>query len=136
VSLRIGVIASILVLGLAACGGEADVSGSASPSASAAGSPGASAATTPASDVVEIKVAITDGRVVPRPSVHKVAEGRTVRIIVTSDEDDELHVHGYDLPAELTAGRPATLEFTADQAGRFEVETHERGLQLFQLQVS
>jgi plastocyanin len=134
VSLRIGVIASILVLGLAACGGEADVSGSASPSAAV--SPGASAATTPASDVVEIKVAITGGRVVPRPSVHKVAEGRTVRIIVTSDEDDELHVHGYDLPAELKAGRPATIEFTADQAGRFEVETHERGLQLFQLQVS
>lgn len=133
-SSRVGVLVPFLVLGLAACGGaatEPDPGGS-----SAAPGASAPAATAPASDVVEIKVTITGGRVTPRPSVHEVAKGRTVRIIVTSDENDELHVHGYDLPADLTAGKPATVEFTADQAGRFEVETHERGLQLFQLQVS
>jgi hypothetical protein len=142
-SLRTGMIVPLLALGLAACGGEARVPDSGDPSPGA-GSPIASAMTnptmtptaTPAGDVVEIKVTTTGGRVVPRPSVHKVAKGRTVRIIVISDVNDELHVHGYDLPAELTAGRPAVVEFTADQAGRFEVETHESGLQLFQLQVS
>jgi plastocyanin len=138
VSSRVGMLVPFLVLGLAACGGAATVSDPGGSSAAVPGTPGASApaATAPASDVVEIKVTIAGGRVTPRPSVHEVAKGRTVRIIVTSDENDELHVHGYDLPAELTAGRPATVEFTADQAGRFEVETHERGLQLCQLQVS
>jgi plastocyanin len=151
VSLRAGMIVPFLVLGLAACGGAAEVPGSGgSPAAGAgspaavAGSPGTSAATTPtaapattpAGGVVEIKVEISGGRIVPRPSVHKVAKGRTVRIMVTSDENDELHVHGYDREVKLKAGRSATVEFTADQAGRFEVETHESGLQLFQLQVS
>ena len=35
-----------------------------------------------------------------------VPVGNTVRITVTSDEHDELHVHGYDLEAELTPGEP------------------------------
>jgi plastocyanin len=129
-SLRVAMIVPLLVFGLAACGGTAETPGSAAPPVAAVRSP----ATAP--DVVEIKVTIADGKVVPRPSVHKVPLGRTVRIIVTADTDDELHVHGYDLHAQVKAGRPATVEFTADQAGRFEVETHESDLQLCQLQVS
>ena len=41
--------------------------------------------------------------------------------------DDELHVHGYDIEEELPAGKQATIDFTADQTGVFEVETHESG---------
>jgi hypothetical protein len=61
--------------------------------------------------------------------------GNTVRITVTSDEHDELHVHGYDLEAELMPGEPGTIEFVANQTGLFEVEGHHSGLQLFQLVV-
>ena len=72
----------------------------------------------------------------PRPSIHKIKKGQTVRIIVTSDKADEVHVHGYDIEKELAAGQTGTIEFTADQTGRFEVETHHQGLQLFQFEVS
>ncbi|MEO5878410.1 MAG: cupredoxin domain-containing protein [Streptosporangiaceae bacterium] len=136
---RTRVIVPVLALALAAaCGGEAEEAPSAASSASVSSSASTSAppSATPASDAVEIKVTVTGGKVAPRPSIHKVRKGQTVRITVTSDKADQLHVHGYDKEKELPAGATATVEFKADQTGRFEVETHEQGLQLFQLEVS
>lgn len=135
-------LALVLSGSVAACGGEpnagqpASTSGSASSAASAPASSASPAETASVADVVEIKVAISGGKVVPRSSVHKVRRGQTVRLVVTSDRADELHVHGYDRTAKLPADTATTLEFTADQTGRFEVETHESGLQLLQLEVS
>ena len=61
--------------------------------------------------------------------------GSQVRLQVTSDVDDELHVHGFDIEEPLEAGRTTMVEFTADQQGVFEVETHETELELLQLAV-
>jgi hypothetical protein len=58
-----------------------------------------------------------------------------VRLVVTSDVADEIHVHGYELEKALTPGDPATLEFMADQSGLFEVELHETGKMLTSLVV-
>jgi heme/copper-type cytochrome/quinol oxidase subunit 2 len=54
---------------------------------------------------------------------------------VTSDVDDVLHVHGFDVEEPLEAGHTTTVELTADQPGVFEVETHETELELLQLEV-
>lgn len=51
-----------------------------------------------------------------------VSRGRTVRLIVTADVSDEVHVHGYDRFADVAPGRPAIIEFVADIEGIFEVE--------------
>ena len=51
--------------------------------------------------------------------------GRQVVLKVTADVVDHVHVHGYDLKAEVAPGRPARIGFTADVAGRFEVELEE-----------
>ena len=80
-------------------------------------------------------MAVTDGKVEPKPHRVEVAKDSQVRLIVTSDVDDELHVHGYEVEAELEAGRPTTVELVADQTGIFEVETHESELELLQLEV-
>ncbi|NHC43716.1 cupredoxin domain-containing protein [Motilibacter aurantiacus] len=107
----------------------------ATPSAPVTVSPSPSDAAA-ADDVVrEVKVTIAGGKVTPPPSHVDVKKGTVVRIIVTSDVDDELHVHGYDVEGELPAGSPGSIEFTADETGSFEVETHESGLLLFQLLV-
>ena len=45
-----------------------------------------------------------------------------VVLTVTSDVADEVHVHGYDLMADVAPGAPATIRFTADAPGRFEIE--------------
>ena len=65
----------------------------------------------------------------------EVDRGTQVRIEVTSNRSDELHVHGYDETVPLTAGSPAAVAFVADLPGVFEVETHDSGLLLCQLVV-
>ncbi len=133
---------------VAACAG-ADSAGSASggqaaptPSAPAASAPASPAPSGPtglagatAADVVTYQVTINGGNIEPRPDVVKVRLGQTVRLTVTSDQHDEVHVHGYEVSAELEPNKPATVEFKADTAGTFEVETHHSGKLLFRLQV-
>ena len=126
--------ATLLVAG---CGG--DDPETTTPSSSPPASSTSAAATTPPSETAfagtEIVVAVKGGKVEPPTHRVKVAKGTEVRLLVTSDKADELHVHGYELEEELPAGQQVTLDFTADQTGLFEIETHESELQLAQLEV-
>lgn len=76
--------------------------------------------TTQASIHIEVK----DGWVVSGPEVVKVSQGNDVLITITSDQADELHLHGYDITVALKANTPATLSFTAKYPGRFGYELH------------
>ncbi|MEH1165230.1 hypothetical protein V6V47_07575 [Micromonospora sp. CPCC 205539] len=140
--LATSVLAALLATG---CGQDDDPSvtpppTTAAPTAAAtASAPPASptpsaAASTPAVDQ-QITVTITKRQVAPPTGRVTVGKGELVRITVTSDTPDELHVHGYDLGVRLPAGKPASVEFRAEKTGLFEVETHESGLVLFQLVV-
>ncbi|GGS87926.1 hypothetical protein ACFFV7_51350 [Nonomuraea spiralis] len=80
-------------------------------------------------------ITVAGGRVSPPSGWLEVAQGRPVSITVTSDVADELHVHGYDIEAELRPGVPETVRFTADLTGVFEVETHRSRLVLTQVAV-
>ena len=103
----------------------------------AVSSPGPTVAPTRATSpaVREVGVTVAGGRVSPPPGRVAVPRGERVRITVTSDRPDELHVHGYEEEVALPAGRPGSVEFVADQVGLFEVETHESGQVLLQLLV-
>jgi len=85
-------------------------------------------------DVTVIEVTVQGGAV-DGPSEPKVQQGDRVRIVVEADVADEVHLHGYDLSAEVRPGRPAEIEFRATATGVFEVELEESGLVLFQLRV-
>lgn len=74
--------------------------------------------------------------VVGGPRRVSVPRGWTVELTVEGDVDDQLHVHGYDLHAHVAAGRPATLRFSAEIPGVFEVELERRALKLAELEVS
>ena len=78
---------------------------------------------------------IEGGSVVGGIQRWQVAQGDDVRIVVRSDVDDELHLHGYDLEKPVGPGRPATFAFAATIPGRFELESHESGGQIAQLDV-
>jgi hypothetical protein len=80
-------------------------------------------------------ITVTGGRVSPPPGWLEVDKGREVSITVTSDVADELRVHGYDIAAALRPGVAATVRFTADLKGVFEVEAHGSGLVLTQVAV-
>lgn len=66
----------------------------------------------------------------------EVPLGTNVRLTITSDVVDEVHVHGYELTTAVPAGQAAQLEFLADQPGVFEVELHDARAVLTRLQVS
>ncbi|MFA5938756.1 MAG: hypothetical protein WC809_05320 [Sinimarinibacterium sp.] len=68
--------------------------------------------------------------------VLRVRQGERVELSVTSAKDDELHLHGYDLSLHLKGGAPATLAFTAEHAGRFEIELHHVHAEIGVLEVS
>lgn len=65
-----------------------------------------------------------------------VETGMTVEITVVSDTPDELHLHGYDIEADLEPGVPYVMTFTASQPGSFELELHDSGALLLYLDVA
>jgi plastocyanin len=128
---------AVLLL-LAACASGSDSARTAVSATTTSGSPSAGIASgepNPAAPVVVVNVSVRDGKVTPKPHRVDVKLGANVRLQVTSDEDDVLHVHGYEVEEPLEAGHTTTVELTADQPGVFEVETHESELLLLQLAV-
>lgn len=119
-----------LVVTLAGCAGTAaPESGSSGPSSAAA----TSGTANPSGRRIEVQV--TGGRVSGDTGRVRVAPGEHVTLVVTSDTADGVHVHGYDLAAELAPGEPAEIEFDATVPGVFEVELHEAGTLLLSLQI-
>ena len=62
-------------------------------------------------------------------------KGDVVVVVVRSDVADHVHVHGYDLMADVAPGKPARMRFRATLTGRFEIELEDRGKQIAQLTV-
>jgi hypothetical protein len=96
------------------------------------------ASTTTSTAAVEgtlIQIAVAGGEV-KGGGTHDVRLGDEVILQVTTDVADEVHVHGYDLLAEVDAGTTAELRFTADIPGVFEVELEGARLPLAELRVS
>lgn len=86
-------------------------------------------------EVIELTVVFEDGEVTGDTPLARLTAGRPVRLTVTSDVADELHVHGVDETVELEPGEPSVLAFTPDSPGRFEVELHDASRVLTRLQV-
>ncbi|WP_433788569.1 hypothetical protein [Actinoplanes sp. CA-252034] len=117
-----------VLLAVTGCGGDDPATAPNLPDAA-----GSAAATAVVDE--EIVATVVDNKVTPPTSRIEVRQGATVRITVTSDVADDLHVHGYDLQTALPAGQPASIDFRADRTGLYEVETHGSHLVLFQLVV-
>ncbi len=130
-------IASFLLLPACAGAEPTEMPEPAETTASAAKSPTTAAPTEdPEEKVTEIRVKVQGGEVITASSTVEVGLGQEVILRVTSDVADEVHVHGYDHKAEVSAGGSAVIEFTADIPGAFEVEMEEAGLTLVELNVS
>lgn len=88
----------------------------------------------PSDETVRIRIALPSDAV---PSVRRfsVRQGRAVEIVVRTELIDNVHLHGYDLTADVGPGKPGRIEFTADAAGIFELELEERGLPIAELEV-
>lgn len=89
----------------------------------------------PVFDGTVVDIVIADGEVTTSQERVIVTLGTVVRLVVASDIDDELHVHGVDESVDLLAGQTVTHDVTANVPGTFEVELHGSGDLLFTLQI-
>jgi hypothetical protein len=127
-TLRRAIVASALPVVLVACSGGGDATEAVVVAPAESVAPGAGASTTAVEDgTIEISVEVGVDSGADR--IEEVALGSIVRITVVNDEeDDEVHLHGYDLGGEMVeAGEPTVFEFEASTAGEFEVESHVTG---------
>jgi hypothetical protein len=142
---RLSGLAAALALVLAACAGTG-VSSTTSQSletsttaptpapSTTVPAPGTTTPAAPSTTTQRIDVEFAAGEVIG-PAEIQVQLGETVDVWVFSDVPDEVHVHGYDLTFELAAGVPSQISFVADVPGVFEVELHDAGTPLFDLEV-
>lgn len=93
------------------------------PDAPSSGAAGSDNAGTDGSQRKVFDVSVEDGRM--SPDEIEVTEGDRVTLRLTSDAPLEVHLHGYDLEAEVAPEEPVDLSFEADLTGRFEIEDHE-----------
>lgn len=82
-----------------------------------------------------ISITLADGKAEPNGERIDLVKGQQLVLTITSDRDDEVHVHGFDLEIAVKAGETVTREFVVDRVGRFEVESHEPVLTILVLQV-
>ncbi len=80
-------------------------------------------------------IRVVDGK--PQGGVQRItrSKGDRIRLRVVSDTADEVHVHGYDLAKDVSAGGSVTFAFPATIDGRFVVELEGSGTQLAELDV-
>ena len=135
--------AALLTMVATACGGDDEPTvGSATTTTTAAaatdtttGEPQRSTTTTTAA-VRTIELAFAGGKVTGGVRTERVALGETVRLRITSDVADEVHVHTYDLIGAVGPDGPVDIEVNATIPGRHEVELEDRGRVLVTLEVS
>lgn len=70
------------------------------------------------------RITLSQGKRIAGPELISAAQGEALNIEFVSDQDNELHLHGYDIKLQLAKGETARLSFTATHAGRFEYELH------------
>lgn len=124
---------------LSGCGDPSTVEGrvstptsSVSPSAATSAAP---TSTLPAGVDQVVTVTVRDGKVVGGARRVHVERRSVVRLVVSSDVADQVHLHTYDKKVDVKAGGTATLTFTASIPGVFTVELESRHLTLVRLQV-
>jgi hypothetical protein len=85
-------------------------------------------------DVVQITVSVP-GDKAPTVKHFTIEQDSQVVFVVNSELADEVHLHGYDLSADVAPGAPATIRFQANAPGLFEAELESRSLPIAELEV-
>jgi len=118
---RIGLLAALaavaVILFVVLSGGDdgGDGGGSTTGTVTTAGG------TVPRTEVIRIQ----NGAAVGGVKDLSYSQGDQVRLQVFPEPGvEEIHVHGYELETPISGTKPATISFTADITGGFEIEAH------------
>lgn len=141
---RVCALAALSAVAATGCGDGGGDSAATAPSPTAASTapttvtaggsaPSSPSTTTEAVPVIEVTFA--GGQVSGGVRRREVPLGERVRLRVTSDVADEVHVHTYDVTGAVGPGQPAEIELTATIPGQHEVELEGKGRPLLVLVV-
>jgi hypothetical protein len=75
---------------------------------------------------VRFEVQIENRKVVGNQLI-RVTEGQVVEMIWTTDEETQVHIHGYEIHIPTSPDAPARITFEAHATGRFPVTSHGYG---------
>lgn len=90
----------------------------------------------PAAESAVVKIVIGRGKVSPQGGRIEVRSGQQITLTVTSDVDEEIHVHSDpEHTFQIKAGGALTETFTIDTPGQVAVEAHHAGVTIVQLVV-
>jgi hypothetical protein len=82
-----------------------------------------------------VVVVVRNGQPVGGVKHAEIEQGSEVLFVVRSDVSDHVHLHGYDLLADVAPGQPARIQFRATQPGVFEAELEDRVVIIAELEV-
>ena len=126
------------VIALAGCGGD-DGTDAVTTTETVATAPTtdttATTPTTPDAQAKVITIRVVGG--VPQGGIQRptIDQGDKVVLVVRTDSGEAVHLHGYNIEKEIVPGTPLRLPFTANIAGRFELELHPTDTLLAVLEV-
>ena len=110
----------------------------ATPTATATSTPAAGETETPAAtETPTPKPTVDPGPLLTGSKVVKLRfdKGDTVRFRVRAPEDEEVHIHGYDIKKDVKAGVTEDISFKATIDGIFEIEFEHSAKQIAELRV-
>jgi hypothetical protein len=130
-------VAAVVVLFVLLSGDDSDESESPATTVERAAGGGAKkrgAGIQPATGVPTIE--IEDGEPVGGVQELEFTAGDEIRFRVTSDQDWEIHFHGYEVMMDVTPDKPVTFDVPADLDGIFEVEVEDTATQIAEITVN
>lgn len=72
---------------------------------------------------IRIEIAIANREIVGN-QVIRVTQGQIVKTVWTTDEETDIHIHGYEIHIEASPESPVEVIFVAQRTGRFPVTSH------------
>lgn len=117
------ILAAVALLAVLACQSSAETEPTAQDTNAPSGTPASEPENTEP-NTVEINLPIAGRATTATRDDLRVTQGDTVRLTFTSDELGEIHLHGYDLTADVSPEQPGELVFQAENAGAFGINFH------------
>ena len=141
---RLLAIAVVLLalLAVPACGGDDDEADQGAPGTTTEAETTTEVTTTEEttttaepSGPVKVHITYRGGKLSGDTGTVPIEKGADVQLMVRADIEDEVHLHGYDIAAEVAPGHPARINFKADDAGKFIAELEHLALHIVTLRV-
>jgi hypothetical protein len=139
IAIGLATVAAVVVLFIVFAGGDDEGDDNRSTTTAAQAQTGQTTQTPPSEEpevAADEQITVRDGKPAGGVKELSYSSGDRVRFVVTSDDADEVHVHGYDIAKDVPAGGSVRFSFPAKLEGVFEVELENRGQQIAELRVS